>query len=129
MKLFGSKERIAQMRVDNPDISPKEIMDITGLASITYINSILKNTEVIARIEELKREALNEDILSYDETLKILSDIIKDTDESAINKIKAVESLQKLRMDDKRSGAVSGEGIPDNIIQPVIIQIPSNNRE
>jgi len=129
-KLSKIAESVAQGLVEEPDISAEALADKLGKKEkkdVKAIRSYMNRPTILERVELLRKEKIGADILTGDETLKILSDIVKNEKEQATNRIKAAEALIKLRA---TGGHVpySGEGLPDNIVQPVIIQIPSNNR-
>jgi len=115
------------MIANDPSTTAKQIAVALDYKSIPGIRKLMKRADMKARVLEIEREASMKGIMTLDERLKLLTDIAKDSEESAANRIKAIESLNKManRLDPV---PINGEGIPTDVIQPVIIQLPDNER-
>jgi len=123
--LKDKHEKIAQLIASNPDISPEEILAQVDIQHIAYLKKLIKRADIVGRVIEIQRAATKLDIITLEQRLVLLSDMANDTNETTANRIKAIESLTKLTT---KNAQVDDEGIPKDIIQPVIVQIPDNNR-
>ena len=115
------------MIASNEDVGVDEVMQATKYKNRAHVREVMKKEEVTARVYEIQRMATKLDIITLEQRLKLLSDMAQDTDETTANRIKAIESLCKIT-DKTGASQVDGEGIPQNIIQPVILKIPDNER-
>ena len=123
--LKDKHEKIAQLIASNPDISPEEILAQVDIQHIAYLKKLIKRADIVGRVIEIQRAATKLDIITLEQRLVLLSDMANDKNETTANRIKAIESLTKLTT---KNAQVDDEGIPKDIIQPVIVQIPDNNR-
>jgi len=120
-----SHEAMAQLIASNPCITPQEVTKQLDRSSLIYVRELMVRSDIKGRVLEIQREASKLNILSLEERLKLLSDMASNKKETTANRIKAIESLTKLT---NNNGLVETDGLPDEVIQPVIVQIPDNKR-